>query len=133
MDTDLEFGFMCCPKTCMSFKRYCFPPQLHERTSLSSVGGAGLPALWGSHFGRRLSGLSTRTMVQSVLPACLLFLPVKDNQAEFFHIEVPLCSLPGMDQASPAVFPFPQAKSSALCLGLQLLYFIFPGSGERRK
>lgn len=92
MDTDLEFGFLCCPETRMSFKGCWFPPQFHECTSLRSVGGAGLPALWGSHFGWRLSGLSTRKMLQSALPASF-FLPVKDSQAELFIQKhpFPLC------------------------------------------
>lgn len=66
--------------------------------------------------------------------ACLFFSSCEGQSSRTLYTEAPLSSLPAMDQASPAVFPFPQAMScSALCLGLQLLCFIFPGNGEMGK
>lgn len=147
MDTDFESGLII-PLWCTTAKEKHLLPwdvNVFQRMSVHpsvtcvhfterSVGGTGLSPLAGSHFGWRLSGLSTRKMVQSMLPACLFLLPVKDNQPEFFHTKVPLFSLPGMNQAFPAAFPFPQAmSSSALHLDLQLLCFLFAGNGERRK
>lgn len=122
---------MCCPESRMSFKGCWFPrsvswghfTEISGRCRAASTVGL---SLWleASPQGK-CSNLSC-------LPVFYFFLwrTIKQN---LFHTEVPLCSWPGMDQASPAVFPFPKANSSALCLGLQLLYFTFPGNEERSK
>lgn len=66
------------------FQRMLVPPLVSGGHFTDISGRCRAASTVGSHFGWRLSGLSTRKMLQSVLPACLLFLPVKDNQAEFF-------------------------------------------------
>lgn len=66
--------------------------------------------------------------------ACLsFFLPMKDNQAEFFSYGSTPRSLPGMDQASPVVFTFPQAMSSSALCSLFTLFFLAVGKGENEK
>lgn len=136
MDTDLEFGFLCCPETRMSFKGCWFPPQFHECTSLRSVGGAGLPALWDSHFGWRVSGLSTRKMLQSALPDSF-FLPVKDSQAELFLYR----STPLLSAWHGPSFPCSLSFSSGnelFCSVLRvadsiIFFFLAMGKGENEK
>lgn len=139
MGTDLEPGFMCCPETRYVFQRMLVPPQFHECTSLRSVGGAGLPALWGSHFGWRLSGLSIRKMLQSVLPAVFFFfLPVKDNHAELFSYRstYPFALCLAWTKLPLQSFLFLRQWVFLLCAwscSFYILFFLAMGKGENEK